>query len=556
MDPLLIARGAAMAAYRRLEHEWYGTPPHLLLLGGRKPQGLVAHPHDLRPADPANGRQLLEGVFQLGGSAMRIGPNGDPFDRPSPSRAFAIELHGFSWLRDLLVLGEQGVRPGVRLFMDWRRLFGGWNAFSWSPQVLERRVFNLACAAKTLSMEASDAEIAALEDDLARQARHLLAVSEDASRSVERAVAAGIAGCALGGPVGESLINRSLRRLRRKLPKAVLADGGHASRSPQRGLELLLDLLTLEDGLSQRGRPVPDEMTAAIDRLSVAARFFTLADGRLAAMQGGEAVDHAVIVAALAHEEPRKAPLQLATIGYHKLLGGQIELTVDAGAPAKGAMSVTACAQPLGFELVFGRERLIVGSGWTTGFPPRLRLTDAASCAVLGHASCGEILDRVAAEGLGPRLVNGPAKVQACREEADGAALLQMSHDGWLKRLGLMHRRTLFMDAKTGELRCEDRFEPPKPKEDNGPRRYVPFAIQFQLAPDVRASLAQDGKTVILRGPTRALWLRNDAAEVAIEPSQHVSGGELKRSSQVVLRGQVRHDKGGRVRWKLSASET
>jgi uncharacterized heparinase superfamily protein len=487
---------------------------------------------------------------------MRVGANGDPFDRPSPSRAFAIELHGFAWLRDLLVLGEQGVRPGVRLLMDWRRLFGAWNDFSWSPAVLERRVFNLACAAKTLSMEASDAEIAAMEDDLARQARHLLGISRDPGRAVERAVAAGAAGCTLGGPAGDRLINRALGRIRRGLPKAVLGDGGHASRSPRRGLELLLDLLTLEDALSQRGREPPVEVTQAIDRLGAATRFFILADGRLADVQGGDAADGATLAAALAHEEARKAPARLGASGFHKLRGGEVEVLVDAGAPAKGAWSLGACAQPLGFELLFGRERLIVGSGWTPGFPPPLRLTDAASCAVLGEASCGEVLDGIAAEGLGERLVGGPAKVGARREEGDGAMLLAASHDGWLKRLGLMHHRTFFMNAVTGELRGEDRFEPPKPTDADGPRRYVPYAIRFQLAPEVRASLAQDGRTVILRGPARALWLRNDAAQVAIEPSRHVSGGELKRSSQVVLRGQVRHDKGGRVRWKLSASET
>jgi uncharacterized heparinase superfamily protein len=405
VDPLILARGAAWAAYRRLEQEWFGTPAHLLTLGGRKPQGFVAHPHDLRPASPERGRQILDGVFHLGGAALRVGANGDPFDRPSPSRAFAAELHGFGWLRDLLVLGEEGVRPGVRLFVDWRRLFGAWNDFSWSPAVLERRVFNLACAAKTLSMEASDAEIAAIEDDLARQARHLLAVSQDSSRAVERAAAAGTAGCALGGAAGDQLINRTLARLRRGLPKAVVTDGGHASRSPRRGLELLLDLLTLEDALSQRGREPPAELTQAIDRLGMATRFFTLADGRLADVQGGEAVDGATIAAALAHEEGRKAPSRLDASGYHRLQGGQVEVLVDAGAPARGSWSLAACAQPLGFELLFGRERLIVGSGWTPGFPPLLRLTSAASCAVLGEASCGEVLDGVAAEGLGERLV-------------------------------------------------------------------------------------------------------------------------------------------------------
>ena len=132
MEALLYAYGAAAALRRRLELEWFGTPPHLLTLGGRRPQGLGVHPHDLRPTDPERGRQIVEGVFALAGATVRVGPNGDPFDRPSPTRRFALALHRFDWLRDLLATGESGVRPGVRLYMDWRRLFGRWNTFAWS----------------------------------------------------------------------------------------------------------------------------------------------------------------------------------------------------------------------------------------------------------------------------------------------------------------------------------------------------------------------------------------------------------------------------------------
>lgn len=556
MDALLLAKGAAAVARRRLELEWFGSVPQRLL-GGRKPQGLAAHPHDLRPIDPARGQQILGGAFLFGGMALRVGANGDPFDRPSPSRRIALGLHRFDWMRDLLAVGEEGVRPGVRLYMDWRRLFGRWNAFSWSSAVLERRVFNLACAIKTLSTQASEAEAAFLEDDLAHQARHLLVLSDDPSRAVERAVAAGVAGCALGGLAGMRLIDRALKRLKKQLPAAVLADGGHASRSPQRGLELLLDLLTLDDALLQRGRPAPEEMSRAIDRLSAATRFFTLGDGRLASFQGGEAVEAPVIAAALAHEEARKPTSALGATGFHKLHGQGIEVIADTGAPARGVWSLIACAQPLALEIICGRDRLITGSGWTQGAPAALRLTGAASCATLGDATCGEPVRGIVAQGLGERLVGPATKVTARRHETDAAMWLEASHDGWLVRFGLMHDRRLFLDRATGELRGEDRFEPPKPKDDSGPRRYIPFAVHFQLHPDVQASLAHDHRSVLLRGPTNeARWLRTDAVDVRVEQSAHVQNGEVKRTTQLVLRGQVRHDKGGRVRWKLSASES
>ena len=128
---------------------------------------------------------------------------------------------------------------------------------------------------------------------------------------------------------------------------------------------------------------------------------------------------------------------------------------------------------------------------------------------------------------------------------------------GRLPRFGLTHERRLFLDRASGELRGEDRFEPPKTKAEDAERRYIPFAVHFHLAPDVDVSLAKDGKTVILRGPSNeGRWLRTDAAQVAIEQAAQVVDGETRRTSAVVLRGQVLAHKGGRVRWKLSPSES
>jgi uncharacterized heparinase superfamily protein len=84
----------------------------------------------------------------------------------------------------------------------------------------------------------------------------------------------------------------------------------------------------------------------------------------------------------------------------------------------------------------------------------------------------------------------------------------------------------------------------------------MPFKVRFHLHPDARASLARDGKSVLLKGPSnQGWWLRNDALEVSVEPSAHFEKGRARRSSQVVLTGQCRLDSGGRIRWKLSRAE-
>lgn len=555
----LAVQAAGEGVRRFLEREWFGTPFHRMAIASPRPDGLAANPRDLRPVEPERGRKILGGVFDLTGTQMGVGPQGDPFDRASPDRRFAVALHRMDWLGDLLAAGDAGPKTGLRLIGDWRRVFGRWNGFSWGPDILERRVFNLACAARRLTAPASDAERALYLHDLARQARHLTRISQAPDRALERAVAAGVAGCALAGEAGEQLIDLAMARLRRDLTVTVGTDGVHASRSPQAGLELLFDLLTLDDALHQRGQAGPDELPRAIDRLSAATRFFTLPDGRLAAFQGGEAASARRVAAALAHEEGedrvrRRAPHG----GFERLESPALTIMVDAGASARGRWSVTACAQPLALEICCGPDPIIVGCGWSaaSGASHALRLTDAASTASLADLSTGQPLRGVAAAALGTRLVGAPRVVEARRHESEAAAWLEVSHEGWVKRFGLIHDRKLYLDRVTDELRGEDSFRPKVEKELTGPRRYYPFTVRFHLHPDARASLARDLKSVLLKGPhDQGWWLRNDAVEVSVEPSLHVDGGIARRTVQVVLKGQASADKGGRVRWKLSRAE-
>lgn len=546
-----------VAARRRIADEWTSTAFHRWGLSHPKPEGLAANPRDLRPVDAETGRRILAGAFVFGGAGLTPGPRGDPFDRPSPDRRFAVALHRMGWLKDLLSLGEPGADEGLRLVLEWRRSFGRYNPFAWDPEVLERRVFNLACAARALCDRASDAEAAAISLDLARQARFLLQVDDGPARAAEQAAAAAVAATALSGKAGERLLAQAIRALERALPVSVTPDGGHASRSPQAALELLFDLLTLDDALVQRGVAGPEEMMRALDRLAAAVRFFTLADGRLAAFQGGEELTGAYVSAARANDEMEERAVPTARNGYHRLEARSLQVIADAAPPAEGAWSVTACAQPLAIEVLAGARRLIVGGGWSPEAyaPQAMRLVDAASTVSVGDAACGEYLRGFVGEVLGPRLDGAYDAVEARRHEAPGALWLELAHDGWVKRFGLRHERRLYIDVEADELRGEDLF---KAQGGAGGRKFVPFMVRFHLHPDVSALIARDKKSVLLKpeGQEHGWWLRNDALEVAIEPSVHYQNGQARRSQQIVLRGQARLDAGAKIRWKLSAAES
>ena len=155
------------------------------------------------------------------------------------------------------------------------------------------------------------------------------------------------------------------------------------------------------------------------------------------------------------------------------------------------------------------------------------------------------------ARGLGPRLVGGARKVDAKRQESDAGLWLELSHDGWVYRFGLIHERRLFLDPRQDELRGEDRFEPVTDVSPKN-RRARAYAVRFHLPPEVQVSLARDKRSVLLRGPSnRGWWFRNDAPDVLLETSLYFEDRLPKRAVQIVLKGPIGAE-GARVRWKLT----
>jgi uncharacterized heparinase superfamily protein len=542
--------GALLAALgRRMRLEWRSTTPHRLALGLPRPNGLAIRPRDFRPADPARGARILRGEFDWQGKVVEAGAGGAPWRRAGRARGFAAALHGFDWLPDLLTQGEPGAQEGLRLWLDWRRGFGRYDVFGWSGRVLERRVFNLACAAGALAPLVSEAEGAAYVDGLARQARHLIGEPDDHGRGAEQAAVAALVGAALARQAGEGLLRRALRRLSPRLATAVRPDGVHASRSPERGLELLFDLLALDDALSQIGAPAPAEVSRAIDRLAAGVRFFALSDGRLPSFHGGEGASRVRVATALAldagaGEVARSAPYG----GFERLEGGALQIIADAGPFPAGPWRGSACAQLAGLAVVCEGRRLIVGCAWSerASVGGDLRGPLGGSCLALDGAWPSAALRAGLIVGGGPpRLEGGPAEVRTERSQGDGKTWLDISHDGWP---GLEAMRRLFLDAAGGELRGEEVLTP------TGAPRAAPslFSIRFILAPDVAAQVAVDGRSALLRTPGAQGWrLRADVAAMRLERAAVFDEGAARATYALVLPGVAQPGEAARVRWKL-----
>jgi len=569
-----LPRGLALARLGYdLKRPVFALPIYRYSLTGAAPTALAATPPDPWPGDAGRGAEIVQGVFDLAGQRLA---NPAPLWAPAGAgAAWRAELHGFGWLRDLRAAGGDGARRVAReLVGTWLDSHGRWSALAWHPLIGGRRLANWLGCYEFFAASAAVDYRHRLFRSMARQAQHLHRVLPAGLAGME--LIAALKGLIAAGaclPGGAAWKRRGLAILERELPRQILADGGHAARSPAHHMAVLRDLIdlramlhkaerheaALHEGERHEGDPgggtgggyshggpsgAPDALHEVIERMAPALRMFQHGDGGLALFNGACEDEGWRVEMVLQRAGGRRRALRDAPeSGFQRLRAGRATVLVDAGTPPPPGLDSAAHAGTSAVEFSIGRERLIVSCGARPDDPAwrrAQRATAAHSTLVLGDTNSSEVL---AGPGLGRR-----AEITRCRrEEAEGATWLEVVHDGYRHGFGQIHRRRLYLTADGGELRGEDRLDPCRRSA-----QAAPFAIRFHLHPDVQASLSQDGAAAILRLPKGGGWcLRAGGAGLGLEPSIYLGrSGEIRRGQQVVLSGHCA-PQGVKVKWAI-----
>ncbi len=508
----------------------------------RVPDAPAQPVRDPWPGDPSRGAGLLRGEIRHAGSVwpLRQGEF-DPAAATAPMRA---HTHGFTWLRDLRALGTDAARMRARgLVQDWIDEPPA-NGIAMRPDVAGARITAWLGHYDFFAASADDGFRQRLMGRLLSEARTLAAAlpTEELDARALTAVK-GVIAASVAMPDHAAHLTRALRILPQELARQVLPDGSHCERSPAMLLAALRDLIEIRSLLQASQAATPAALGPAIERLGAALRTLRHGDGGLALFNGGKEGDPALIDLVLTQGgRGGRPPASLADGGFERLQAGRTVLIVDCGPPPAAKLDRLAHAGTLSFELSVGRERMIVNLGAVplAGEPWRdaLRATAAHSTLVVADTSSSELRP----EGLGRR----PERVEVLRQEANGAHWLEVSHDGWRRVFGAIHRRRLYVAESGEDIRGEDAVE-----AAHAEAGAQPFSIRFHLHPDVSASLQQDGEAVLLRLPSGSGWrLRADGARISLEESLYVGGAEPRRSEQVVMTGY--QDGAQHVKWAIT----
>ena len=283
----------------------------------------------------------------------------------------------------------------------------------------------------------------------------------------------------------------------------ILPDGIHVSRNPETVLEILTDLLPLRQTYASRSQAPPQGLVSAIERMMPALRFFRHRDGALANFNGAGYAMQERLAAVLRYDDSGGSPLSAAPHGgYQRLSQGGVTLIADTGPLPPPGSEQGAHGGCLSFEMSSGRHRYVVNGGTDWLSPPHYRLlarsTAAHSTATVNDNSSIR-LKSLQREGdwRDAEILSGPRRVSVARIDGEEGPGFSASHDGYARRFGIIHKRSINMAHGGSIIMGTDAF----PAPDGFPARNREkdlVTLRFHLSPQVHVTANDDGQIMLM----------------------------------------------------------
>jgi uncharacterized heparinase superfamily protein len=558
-ERLWIARLSADRLRRTATSTLLSVPPFRWRFGFTIADQLLIVPQDLRTADPSFWDEVELGQFGLAGT-VAIAPDNSPFAIKPPNEAWARALHSFDWLRHMDAAGRQDAQDTARnLAVTWaerQRIPAG---VAWEPEVVARRIIAWISHSPLLLESADARAYGTITESLGEQLIVLSTCWRNSPSGYPRLLClSALMFATLCLAEQEQRLAEFENLFLAELSRQILPDGGHVSRNPGILVELMLEFLPLRQCFVARGRPVPPLLASTMQAMVSMLKFMRLGDGKLARFNGMAVASPAGLATVLAYDdEPGAALPQTSMWQYVRLDQSGSVLIMDAGSPPAIEAAGEAHAGCLSFEFSAGTRAILVNGGAPgdadADWKAAARATASHNTLCLGDKSSSKLIRNALLEDLvGGPPIRFPDRVVASVEEHGGGHEINAKHDGYLRRFGLWHRRTLVLNATGRRLLGVDRLD-----SDGGNlrlKRDIPFSIHFHLHPDVLCKRGGSGHTAtIVVGDGETWHFSVEGAELTLEESTYFADSAGPRSAlQIVARGTCHGET--EVRWILEAA--
>ena len=463
-------------------------------------------------------------------------------------------LHSFLWLARLDRKNSKNITKLI--IKSWNNNFFNYESNTWEMEITAKRV--IAWISNTdITLEGSD-KVYREEFflSLIKQSNFLLKNLKNLFYNPTKIICC--AAIILSGiAFKENDLNYKIgtKELEKIIKNFFDENGFPKSRNPEEVFVSLKYLILIREWFKEAQKPIPDFLNEIIIKCGNCYAILSSNNNQFPLFNGATEIDnknydHFLKTLKYKFDSKKNVVGDLILIKKKKF-----QLSMDCGDPPPSIFSKNYQAGCLSFELTANKQKIICNSGYGKYLSPKLKslsrstaahstlyLNDTSSCTFQKNESINKI--------YGNLLLQKHKIIRKDLVEDKEFYYISASHNGYEKRFGYIHRRSIKISKKEDKIFGIDELK----KTKNNSNSLIYF-VRFHIYPDTKIVKTKAGNSVIISLSNGDGWiLESKTNNLEIEKNIYLGNkNKISNNESISISGKI-NDETVSINWEIKKS--
>ena len=414
-------------------------------------------------------------------------------------------LHSFLWLARLDRKNSKSITKDI--IKSWIKFFFNYEANSWDMEITAKRI--IAWSSNfDITVENADLEYKnKIFLSLIKQSNFLSKNLKNLFYPPSKIICC--AAIILSGMIfkeNNSNFKFGIKELEKIIKNYFDENGFPKSRNPEEVFICIKYLILVREWLKEAQKPIPDFLNDIISKCGNCYSLLSCTNKQFPLFNGSAEInckDYDIFLKNLKYKFTNKNHEAADLIKVQKK---KFELFIDCGNPPPNIFSKYYQAGCLSFEIISNKQKVICNSGYgkylssklslisrSTAAQSTLYINDTSSCIFEKNQSINKV--------YGNSLIHKHRVIKKNYTEDKNFYSIAASHNGYEKKFGCIHTRSIKISKKEDKIFGEDEIK--KTKNYSNPLNYF---IRFHVYPNSKIVKTIAGNSILISLPNNEGW--------------------------------------------------
>ena len=462
-------------------------------------------------------------------------------------------LHSFLWLN--LIDRKNDKETIQKIVIFWIKKYGNYKKDIWNENLLSKRSMAWISNADIILANKDDHFQKLFLSSLIKQINFLK--KNLAILSHETTKISCLASIILSGLVFKEYFNNynfGLRELKKIIDSFFDKNGFPKNRNSENLIIFLQYFVLIKEWIKGAQEPVPDYLDEIIEKNLVCLNSFKNESNQLPLFNGvteknlNEFIEY---LDKLNYEFDKK----LNCVGDIDIIKNKRNfLYFDCGEPPDHQFSRDYQSGPLSFEYIHENNKIITNCGYGRKISKQTQLiskfTSAQSTLCLNDTSVVKFQkNNLISKTFGSTIGSSFKIFDKVREENKYEIFIAATHDAYLKKYGFLHRRSIKIFKKNGNVTGIDTLI-----KKNNIQNNADYSIRFHIYPGISTVQTVSGKSILLQISRNKSWIfLSEGQDLQIEKGLFLGRNRILNNHCIVIYGKA-ENQNTNIKWELKKS--